>query len=76
MKGYGRALSSLQIYDGIFDQGLLQGIGVHYNIKEKTYVFGEFNKNSCTNIISSGSGFPKNLLCNILHYPNRFLNFI
>ena len=70
MKGFGRAFIDSQIYDGVFDEGTLKGIGVNYSTKEKTYIFGKFDGNSCNNVISSGEGFPKNLLGLIFLYNN------
>jgi hypothetical protein len=62
MKGFGRIFMENTIYDGVFEDGYLQGKGIQYRILEKTYILGCFCQNSCQTIISKGEGFPKNLL--------------
>ena len=68
MRGFGRVFMDSTIYDGVFQEGYLHGMGVQYKINEKIYTFGEYHHNVCKNVLSTGEGFPKNLLSNIILY--------
>lgn len=63
MKGLGRVFMDSMIFDGVFEDGILNGkIGVHYSLFGNNHILGEFERNNCKKVISSGIGFPKKLL--------------
>lgn len=63
LNGYGRTFLESQIYDGNFKNGALHGDGINYNVADNTHIYGEFEMNFCKNLISSGAGFPKEIIC-------------
>ena len=58
MEGSGRVYHQNAIYDGLFKQGNLTGVGIYHNLRDDVYMYGYYENNFCRELIKSGKGYP------------------
>lgn len=58
LHGLGHVYKKNEAYDGIFQKGILNGVGVFYNSKDNIYMYGGFSNNLCVDLIKNGQDYP------------------
>ncbi|EGR29249.1 morm repeat family protein [Ichthyophthirius multifiliis] len=74
LNGLGRInLHNGNIYDGYVKDGFFQGLGLFFQKETGSWIYGNFEKNQCSNIIKKGQGeFPLQIIGNFIFLLQQF----
>lgn len=63
--------SNGDVYDGFFQKGMFQGLGVYFKAEDGKWLYGMFKANNCVQTIKTGDGYPLALICNSHFHPTE-----